>query len=101
MRRASGGVYLEPIDRLTLPERQARDSSKSPVCFEIFIQAMWVSYLIDGLVRVRKFVDVCANLQMAAVTSSHLGEAAFLPYTVDVVKVSSFVFVLSPNSSRF
>ena len=54
-------------------------------------EAMWVSYLIDGLVRGRKFVDVSANLQMAAVTSSHLGEAAFLPYTVDVVKVSSFV----------
>ena len=73
LRRVSGGVYLEPIDRLTLLERQARDRSKSPVCFEIFIQAMCVSYLIDGLVRGRKFVDVCANLQMAAVTGSHLG----------------------------
>ena len=63
------------------------------MCFEVFIKAMWVSSLIDGLVRGRKFVDVCTNLQMAAVTSSHLGEAAFLPYTVDVVKVSSFVCV--------
>ena len=101
LRRVSSGVYLEPVDRLSLLERQARDRSKSPVCFEVFIKAMWVSYLIDGLVRGRKFVDVCANLQMAAVTASHLGEANFLPYTVEVVKVSSFVFVLSPNSSRF
>ena len=91
LRRISGGVYLEPVDRLSLLEREARERSKSPVCFEVFVKAMWISYLIDGLVRGRKFVDVSANLQMAAVTASHLGEAAFLPYTVDVVKVSGFV----------
>ena len=99
LRRISGGVYLEPVDRLSLLEREARERSKSPVCFEVFVKAMWISYLIDGLVRGRKFVDVSANLQMAAVTASHLGEAAFLPYTVDVVKVSGFVWFLSPNSS--
>ena len=92
LRRISGEVYLEPVDRLSLLEREARERSKSPVCFEIFVKAMWISYLIDGLVRGRKFVDVSANLQMAAVTASHLGEAAFLPYTVGVVKVSGFVW---------
>ena len=101
LRRASSGVYLEPIDRLSIAERQARDSTKSPISFETFIQAMWVSTLIDGLVRGRNFLSVCASLEMAAITASHLGEASFLPYTVDVVKVSSnFVFCLSPNSSR-
>ena len=62
LRRASSGVYLEPMDRLSLPERQARDSTKSPVLFETFIQAMWVSNLIDGLLRGWKFLDVCATL---------------------------------------
>ena len=63
---------------------------------------MWVSTLIDGQVRGRNFINICASLELTAITASHLGEASFLPYTVHVVKVSSnFVFVLSPNSSRF
>ena len=99
LRRVGGEVYLKPVDRLSLPEREARERSKSPVCFEVFVKAMSISYLIDGLVRGRKFVDVSANLQMAAVTASHLGEAALLPYIVDVVKLSGFVWFLSPNSS--
>ena len=89
LRRVSSGVYLEPIDRLSIAERQARDSTKSPISFETFIHAMWVSTLIDGLVRGRSFLNICASLELASITASHLGEARFLPYTLDVVKVSS------------
>ena len=82
-------MYLEPIDRLSIAERQVRDRSKTPISFETFIHAMWVSTLIDNLVRGRSFLNICASLEMASITASHLGEASFLPYTVDVVKLSS------------
>ena len=89
LRRVSSGVYLEPIDRLSIAERQARDSSKSPISFETFIHAMWVSTLIDRLVRGRIFLNIFVSLELASITASHLGEACFLPYNVDVVEVSS------------
>ena len=53
------------------------------------MDAMWASKFLDSLVRGQSFLNICASLEMTSLTASHLGEASFLPYNMDVVKVSS------------
>ena len=98
LRPTLGDVFLEAGDSMTLPERQERDRTSTPLTEQGRLDRLWTAALVDGLVHSLNFDGVCHALETRA-CSVALGvdDACFMPYTVDNVKVSLFLF-LSPRS---
>ena len=76
---------------MTLPERQTRDRSCSPLTEQGRLDRLWTAALVDGLVHGADFVSVCHALEVRSLSvSPGVDGECYLPYTVDNVKVCVF-----------
>ena len=92
LRPTLGDVYLEAGEAFSLPERQERDRTCTPLTEQGRLDKLWTAALVDGLVHGSNFNSVCHSLESRACSISlGVDGACFMPYTVDTVKVCGFL----------